>query len=391
MRYISLFSGVGGLESAETSPSVCCEIDEACRTVLKKRFPGSELHNDVEEFSPPKADVVAGGWPCQDLSVAGQGRGLSGARSGLFFQLLRIALESKCHTIIAENVPNLIRMGQGVEFESVLNHFTKAGYPHIAWRSLNARQFGLPHHRQRVFIVASKSKATGLSLHRQIKSPRARRTTKTTRWCNAFYWTAGLQSICYKEGYTPTLKVGSSLSIPSPPAIHFRGTVRKASPDECLRLQGFDPNQFSEVAPKDIYRMAGNAVAAPVGQFVFDSVHNDNPSLDKSRMQEALGFDRFPKDGFSSRGKLFSIENETDGPLASNLIDFVDTKNKEPISPRAARGLIRRLDRSGKPCPTDLRAILESVVAETPIQPTARVVANSPVRSSAADTVSTLG
>lgn len=359
MNYISLFSGVGGLEAEESPPLLCCEIDQACQRVLKGRFPETQIHERVEDLHPPRAEIVAGGWPCQDLSVAGKGRGLAGDRSGLFFELVRVARESKAHTIIAENVPNLIRLRQGAEFQAVLEHFSEEGFPHIGWRILNARQFGLPHQRLRVFIVASRVREHAMSLHRTIDPAAARLSTNGR--CNAFYWTAGLQSICYSEGFVPTLKVGSSLSIPSPPAVFFEDTVRKASPDECLRLQGFDPSHFRSVRPKDVYRMSGNAVAAPVGRFVFESVSESTRAIEDSSLQPAFAFASFPPDGLWSDGTVFAVDHDETNELASNLIDFIDTSNREPLSQRAASGLLNRLDRSGKPCPANLREILTEI------------------------------
>lgn len=91
------------------------------------------------------ADVVAGGWPCQDISVAGLQEGLRGERSGLFFEMLRIAEEAAAHTLIAENVPHLLRMDNGKAFELAIRSLEDADYPFVSWRTLNAREFGLPH------------------------------------------------------------------------------------------------------------------------------------------------------------------------------------------------------------------------------------------------------
>ena len=83
MRSVSLFSGVGGLEATDHA-ELFCELDSDCRVVLGRRFSGARLHDDVNTLPPvPGLDVVFGGWPCQDISVAGLKRGLAGARSGL--------------------------------------------------------------------------------------------------------------------------------------------------------------------------------------------------------------------------------------------------------------------------------------------------------------------
>lgn len=357
-RFISLFSGIGGLESSATEPLACCEIDRACWPVLRRRFPQAAIIPDVTDFHPPQAEVVTGGWPCQDISVAGKQVGLGGTRSGLFFHLVRIAQESGSHTVVAENVPNLLAMDGGRVFHAVVQIFSEVGFRHVAWRTLNARAFGLPHHRDRVFIVASKERTVALSLHRPL--PKVRTPPRRKATCAAFYWTGGLQSICYSEGFSPTLKVGSSLSIPSPPAVHFDDCVRKMTSKECLRLQGFDPAQFHDIPDKDIYRATGNAVAKPVGQFAVDSVMcHSAPDI---RSCSDLFGSEIATAGYFSEGRFHSVE-EPPAKLAANLADFVDLKFREAMSARAAGGLLTRLARSGKPCPKDLQTLLEQIAA----------------------------
>jgi DNA (cytosine-5)-methyltransferase 1 len=357
LKYISLFSGIGGLESATRAPLLVCDIDEAARAVLRRRFPNSKIHDDVTALDPPPADVVAGGWPCQDISVAGLRRGLEGERSGLFFELLRIAERSGAHTVIAENVPNLLSLEGGSAFDLVLESFAASGLRYVAWRTINAREFGLPHERRRVFLVASRHREVALALHRP--HPNAGEAGED-RGFAGFYWTAGLQSICYSKGFVPTLKVGSALSIPSPPALHFGDVVRKASPAEVLRLQGFDPTEFKDVAAKDIYRMAGNAVAAPVGRWVFESVVTSDPVTVPAGSFGFLGEGFLGEHGFFERGTKMILEHVR-GPLATNLFEVVDSSDRKMLSPRAAAGLVRRLVRSGKPCPSDLLEILVEI------------------------------
>jgi DNA (cytosine-5)-methyltransferase 1 len=317
---------------------------------LQRRFPEARLHDDVRSLKPPRADVVAGGWPCQDLSVAGLQRGLAGERSGLFFELLRVAEAARATVIVAENVPNLLAMQGGVVFRLILEALERAGYRHVAWRTLNAREFGLPHQRRRVFLVAAREPGPAFALHRPLDVHEA----ISEKTCNAFYWTAGLQSICYNEGFVPTLKVGSALSIPSPPALHFDGCVRTASPQECLRLQGFDPADFGDLAAKHLYRMAGNAVAAPVGRFVFGSLEA------RAGVPALLPVKQVSRDGYYSERTLHGVTHPA-VPLATNLGDFVDLGDRRPLSRRAATGLLNRLARSGKPCPDELRSLLGAI------------------------------
>lgn len=329
-------------------------MDPACAAVLQKRFGNVEVHPDVVTLRPPVADVVAGGWPCQDISVAGLQQGLLGKRSSLFYAMVDVAKEAKAHTIVAENVPNLLVLQGGKIFSDVLEKLNNERFPFISWRTINARQFGLPHQRERIFIVASKHPEIARALHRPFEPAKESAREHGHPSCSGFYWTGGSQSICYSRGYVPTLKVGSSLSIPSPPAIHFENVVRKASPAECLRLQGFDPNDFDGMKPNNVYRMTGNAVALPVGQFVMDSIKGEAVSNLES---SALFFTKFESHGFYQAGTVMSTRH-SEADLATNLDEFIDVEDRKPLSQRASRGLLHRLVRSGNYCPPDLFELL---------------------------------
>jgi site-specific DNA-cytosine methylase len=357
MRYLSLFTGIGGLEDAAQPPELCCEIDAACAEVLRRRFPGVPIHHDVSTLHPDPVDIVAGGWPCQDLSIAGAQLGLDGARSGLFFQLLRVAKEAKAHTIVAENVPNLLRMDETRTFREVLARLQEAGFPFVGWRLLNAREFGLPQERRRVLLVASKERDLAFSILRPLEESNDR-SLIAKPIASGFYWTAGIQSLCYSIGYAPALKVGSALSIPSPPAVHFGSTVRMLRPSEALSLQGFrDPTPFEDLRPADVYRMAGNAVAAPVGRFAFESVmQSRTPAWQEMRSS----FDIVRDNGLLEAGMIYSVDVQR-GPLATNLECCLDLGDTRQLSQRAASGLLSRLNKSGKPAPADLVEMLNTI------------------------------
>jgi len=355
MRYISLFSGIGGLESPIHKPILACEIDEDCHPVIERRLQ-ADVVADVSMLHPPRADLVTGGWPCQDISVAGDRAGLTGDRSGLFFEMVRVAQEAHASTIIAENVPNLLRLDSGRAFEWVLETFAEAGFPNVAWRTLNARAFGLPHQRRRVFIIASTDYDTAAALHRPIPTFEADHSAIRA---DGFYWTAGLQSINYSHGFVPTLKVGSSLSIPSPPAVFVEGLVRKITAEEALVLQGFDPSEFEAVSSKAIHRMVGNAVARPVGEWVMST-----PDVNESPEFHVSSFGAITPSGVYSDGEILGIQH-AEPQLATNLGSFLDLTISEPLSVRAATGLLSRLRRSGKPCPNELRDALERAAVES--------------------------
>ncbi len=153
----SLFSGIGlldlGLEWAGLGPPKWqVEIDDYARRVLAKHWPDAIRLCDVRAVNGclvPRVDVLAGGFPCQDISSAGRGAGLSGRRSGLWFEYLRIVRELRPRFVIVENVAKLFTRGIDV----VLGTLAESGYDSL-WYRLAASDVGAPHRRHRVFIVA---------------------------------------------------------------------------------------------------------------------------------------------------------------------------------------------------------------------------------------------
>ena len=175
MKYISLFTGIGGFESAKHDPILMCEKDKHCQEFLSRKYNDIEIVDDINTLASKKnklskVDLVAGGWPCQDLSVAGKQKGFNGKQSILFYKLLEVAIKSRSQTIIAENVPNLLNIEQGRVFADVLNELKNAGYSHIAWRILNTREFNIPQQRRRLFIIASKDKQIAKNLFNKVNT-----------------------------------------------------------------------------------------------------------------------------------------------------------------------------------------------------------------------------
>ena len=162
---VSLFAGVGGfdlaLERSGVKVVAAVEIDKNARAVLAKQFPKTQLFNDVTEVSAddllragfvPERGIITGGFPCQDLSVAGKRAGLEGGRSGLFWHIIRLAKELQPKWLILENVPGLLSSNGGRDMGTVLGALGELGYG-FAYRVLDAQFFGVPQRRRRVFIV----------------------------------------------------------------------------------------------------------------------------------------------------------------------------------------------------------------------------------------------
>jgi DNA (cytosine-5)-methyltransferase 1 len=159
MKAVSLFSGVGGFElgfqRAGIETVLQVEQDPWCLSVLERHWPDCERLNDVRRVgSRDGADLVYGGFPCQDVSVAGKRGGLSAERSGLWFEFHRIVSELRPRWVCIENVPGLLSSGPepGADLGVVLRGLVELGYG-VAWRVLDARWFGVPQRRRRVFIV----------------------------------------------------------------------------------------------------------------------------------------------------------------------------------------------------------------------------------------------
>ncbi len=161
MRHASFFSGVGGLdlgfERAGIKTVSVCEIDPYASSVLAERFPEAPNLGSITEINAddiPEADIWSGGFPCQDLSVAGKRAGFAGKRSSLAFTFLDLVERRRPRWLVLENVPGLFSSNHGADFARLLHEMEQLGYS-VAWRTLDARYFGVPQRRRRVFIVAS--------------------------------------------------------------------------------------------------------------------------------------------------------------------------------------------------------------------------------------------
>jgi DNA (cytosine-5)-methyltransferase 1 len=160
MKFGSLFSGIGGMDLGLERAGMECawqvEIDEFCRKVLTKHWPNVPKFNDVREVGKHNlepVDLIAGGFPCQDISNAAQGgkgrRGISGERSGLWSEFYRIICQLRPRFVLVENVPAITLRG----LDRVLMNLAEGGYD-AEWDCLPASVFGAPHRRERFFLIA---------------------------------------------------------------------------------------------------------------------------------------------------------------------------------------------------------------------------------------------
>lgn len=156
---LDLFSGYGGISYGlreYIKPIGYCEIDNYARAILSSRISEGELpfapiYSDVTKLrgSAGAADIITGGFPCQDISSAGLGKGLAGERSGLFFEIIRLTKEISPAFVFLENVPAIRTRG----LLEVVRAFTEIGYD-CRWTCISAASLGAPHKRERWFLLA---------------------------------------------------------------------------------------------------------------------------------------------------------------------------------------------------------------------------------------------
>jgi len=157
----SLFCGIGGIDLGFEHAGMECkwqvEIDDHATNILQDHWPNVVRYKDVREVGKHNlepVDVICGGFPCQDVSIAGKRKGLAGERSGLWSEFARIIDELKPGWVVIENVPGLLSSNQGNDFKTIIDQMVEFGYG-VCWRILDAQYFGVAQRRRRVFIIGS--------------------------------------------------------------------------------------------------------------------------------------------------------------------------------------------------------------------------------------------
>jgi DNA (cytosine-5)-methyltransferase 1 len=173
VRYLSTFSGIGGLDLGLDRAGMTCvgqvEIDTKARAILQRHWPDVPKHDDIrtaKEWASDiglvgNVDVVCGGAPCQDLSVAGRREGFDGDRSVLVLDMVALAAHVEADWIIYENVPGLLSSNQGRDLGFLLTFLAGHGFHHVEWRTLDAQHFGVPQRRRRIFLIAGTATPRG--------------------------------------------------------------------------------------------------------------------------------------------------------------------------------------------------------------------------------------
>ncbi|MES1174033.1 MAG: DNA (cytosine-5-)-methyltransferase [Myxococcales bacterium] len=279
MSTVGLFSGIGGLElglsRAGHQTTLLCENDRVARTVLDHRFVDIAKHGDVRTLKalPKDTELLAAGFPCQDLSQAGRTAGIDGDQSGLVSEVFRLLKARRAPWVLLENVPFMLHVKKGAAFEVVLKALEKLGY-RWAYRVIDSRAFGLPQRRERVFILASlEGDPRGCLLSDDEGPPET--SERGNEAAIGFYWTEGNKGLGWAVDAIPALKRGSALGIASPPAILLpSGVIIKPDIRDAERMQGFPANWTDAAKGNQDGRktrrwgLVGNAVTVDVATWL---------------------------------------------------------------------------------------------------------------------------
>lgn len=369
MKVAGIFSGIGGLElglhQAGAISVLLCENDPAARSVLVNRFPGVNLVGDVRslESLPTDVELLAGGFPCQDLSPAGKTAGIGGSRSGLIEEVFRIVERSRVPSVLLENVPFMLSLDSGRAMRLITERFDELGY-RWAYRVIDSRSFGLPQRRQRVFILASTSVDPAAVLFREDAGDQ-QQPSCSGHDCG-FYWTEGLRGLGWAVNAVPTLKGGSSIGIPSPPAIWLR-------PDQIVtphirdaeRLQGF-PAGWTDVPAATAtrgarWKMVGNAVSVPVAAWVGDGMRCPFPRR-PLETKSLVGTWKWPAAAMSTdHGPVAVGSSPFPRPAVLPILREWLEHGSAPLSDRALRGFADRLSRGSLRLDSEFRHVIEAL------------------------------
>jgi DNA (cytosine-5)-methyltransferase 1 len=273
-----LFAGVGGIERGLArsghQASLLCENDLGASEVLRSRFPHVALCGDIRKLAklPRKVTLVAAGFPCQDLSQAGKTTGIAGARSGLVGEVFRLLEEHRTPWVLLENVPFMLQLGRGEAMNVITSALEALDYK-WAYRVVDARAFGLPQRRRRVYLIASNVSDPRTVLFADEAGPVEEPRLNGHPLACGFYWTEGIRGLGWAVDAVPTLKGGSTIGIPSSPAILLpSGEVVTPDIRDAERLQGF-PSGWTKPAERvakkgSRWKLVGNAVSVPAAAWV---------------------------------------------------------------------------------------------------------------------------
>lgn len=352
-----LFAGIGGIElglqRAGMHTELLCEWWEPARAVLEHRFPDVPIEPDVRDLEKlPPVDLVTAGFPCTDLSQAGNMKGITGEASGLVGEVFRLLDDRRVPWVLLENVRNMLVLDGGRAMHFLVDQMEALGYQ-WAYRLVDSRFTGVPQRRQRVIFLASTDGDPREVLFADEAGAPDDESYRDDMY--GFYWTEGLRGLGWARDAVPTLKGGSTIGIPSPPAIwnrRARSGRRIVTPTviEAEQMQGFDAG-WTERADSvsrrkgTRWKLVGNAVTVGVSEWVAERLGTPGPFDAEVRSLSASA--PWPKAAYGANGMRWSVDASM-WPVRrpyTHLSDLVDVGTASPLSTRAAAGFLERANR----------------------------------------------
>lgn len=352
-----LFAGIGGIEyglhASGIDTYLLSEILPEALCVLKNRFPDAKFNEDVTKLKKiGQVDILAGGFPCQDLSIAGKKIGINGERSGLvreIFRLVDACASKKPKFVLIENVANIISLNKGQALKLITDEFHKLGYD-WAYRLIDPRSLGIPQRRPRFIFLASNITHPKTMLFPENEDCDAVIDDKIQEELEGvgaygFYWTEGKIGIGWAKDSIPPLKCGSTLGLPSAPAVwdikrNFFGTP---TIEDAERLQGFPENWSKPIEsagfkPNQRWKLIGNAVNTKVFEWVGNKImQSPNYIIDDRRVRRSK-CTPWPKSAFNEGENVMEVKASfyPEGVHYTPILDFLN----HPLNPLTLRATI---------------------------------------------------
>ena len=330
-----------------------CEIDPGAAEVLRRRF-SIDVEPDVRSLEAfPRVDVIAAGFPCQDLSQAGRTAGIVGDQSrlvGEIFKRLRPRAQGP-RWLLLENVPFMLQLQRGKAMRYLVDELESLGFT-WAYRVVDTRAFGIPQRRRRVLLLASRTEDPRKPLFGSDAGEFA--PEFSGKQLCGFYWTEGLRGLGWAIDAIPTLKGGSAFGIPSPPAIWDPrdGSISTPHIDDAERLQGFTEGwtqpavEVPGIRKTHRWKLVGNAVSVPVAEWIGERL-----VAATGHVPEGASLARgvsWPNAAWGHKGRVYTVDVSS-FPVRSRsrpLRDFLSFP-RAPLSHRAAAGFLSRALLSG--------------------------------------------
>ena len=308
MKFFDLFAGIGGFRvGLEAHGHECvgsCEIDKYARKIYGKNFGHEPRFKDVREIDTkdlPEFDILCAGFPCQSFSIVGNRKGFEDKRGNLFFEITRLAKEKRPSILLLENVKGLLSHEKGKTFRIILQELDELGYD-VEWQLINSRYF-VPQSRERLYIIANLRGSSGgkiLPLGEVSKrNDKSRKELYATDECSstltATYWKGyGGGRPMIKESKPVHMNYRSNVNSNMKVRVQDRDEtwtltsnsndftitdgdrVRKLTPIECERLQGFADNWTKGISDTQRYKCIGNAVTTKVVEYIVGHWNDDD-------------------------------------------------------------------------------------------------------------------